>query len=81
MCCFAECSFWMVGALYTGLVGWMMLGDGVDGSRIMPGVTWRPFALVCAIPAVIALVLSTFILPESPKLLVSKGKLDEAVRN
>jgi hypothetical protein len=71
----------MMGALYTGLAGWVMLGDGAHGSRIMPGVTWRAFALICALPAIAALVLTTYILPESPKHLVSKGKYEEAVSN
>jgi hypothetical protein len=69
----------MVGALYTGLVGWVMLGDDVSGARIMPGLNWRPFAVVCALPAIMALVLTTVLLPESPKHLASKGKLNEAV--
>lgn len=70
----------MMGALYTGLAGWLMLGDGSNGDRIMPGVTWRAFAVICALPAIVALLLTTCILPESPKHLVSKGKLEDAVR-
>ena len=69
----------MVGALYTGLVGWIMLGDGSGGQRIMAGVTWRAFALVCALPAICSLLLTTHILPESPKYLASKGQFEEAV--
>lgn len=69
----------MVGALYTGLAGWIMLGDDATGERILPGITWRAFAVVCALPAIGALLLSTFMLPESPKHLASQGKLNQAV--
>ena len=68
----------MVGALYTGLAGWLMLGNDVRGNRILPGLTWRAFALVSAIPAVITLLCTIFV-PESPKYLVAQGKSDKAV--
>mmetsp|Transcript_8943 Transcript_8943/g.13438 ORF Transcript_8943/g.13438 Transcript_8943/m.13438 type:complete len:486 (+) Transcript_8943:92-1549(+) len=71
-------SFWMVGAIYTGLTGWLMLGKDFSGHRIMPGLSWRWFAAICSLPAIIALILTTFVLPESPRYLVGKGKFKEA---
>mmetsp|Transcript_30811 Transcript_30811/g.57452 ORF Transcript_30811/g.57452 Transcript_30811/m.57452 type:complete len:509 (-) Transcript_30811:162-1688(-) len=71
-------SFWMVGAIFTGLVGWIMLGDDFNGDRILPGVSWRPFAVVCSLPAAVALVLTITVLPESPRFLVNKKRFDEA---
>mmetsp|Transcript_12240 Transcript_12240/g.18533 ORF Transcript_12240/g.18533 Transcript_12240/m.18533 type:complete len:400 (-) Transcript_12240:156-1355(-) len=71
-------SFWMVGAIYTGLAGWLMLGKDFSGDRIIPGISWRWFAVVCAVPAILALILTTLVLPESPRYLVGKGKFKEA---
>lgn len=69
----------MVGAIYVGLVGWIMLGKDVDGTRISPNVGWRGFALVSAIPVVIAFALATYVVPESPRYLVEKEKFETAV--
>lgn len=69
----------MVGALYTGVTGWIMLGNDVNGSKILPGVGWRWFAMVSAIPAMMALGCTVYILPESPKFLVRRGKYEKAV--
>lgn len=65
-------SFWMVGAIFTGFVGWIMLGDDFTGHRIWPGISWRAFAVVCSLPAAFALYLSTTILPESPRFLFGR---------
>ena len=54
-------------------------GDDFSGNRMWPGMSWRPFAVVCSIPAAIALVLTHTILPESPRFLVGKLKYKEAV--
>jgi len=70
----------MVGALYTGITGWVMLGENVSGDKIMPGVGWRGFAVVSAVPAMLALFCTVNMLPESPKFLVRMGKYDQAVR-
>lgn len=71
-------SFWMVGAIYVGLVGWIMLGNDFNGNRIIPGIGWRLFALICAIPVVAALLLTTYIVPESPHYLIGKAKFKKA---
>jgi MFS family permease len=71
-------SFWMVGAIYTAIFAWVMLGDNFSGDKILPGVTWRLFAAVCAIPAFGALFLTYRYVPESPRFLSSKGKDEDA---
>lgn len=71
-------SFWMVGAIFTGLMGWVMLGNDFNGHRMWPGISWRPFAVVCSLPAVTALLLTYVLLPESPRFLVSKKRFKEA---
>jgi MFS family permease len=71
-------SFWMVGAIYVALSAWLMLGDDFYGHKIMPGVGWRPFAVVSAVPAIVALVLTFQVIPESPRYLVNKRQFAEA---
>lgn len=65
-------SFWMMGAIYTAAAAWIMLG--------IPStyVGWRWFAAFSALPALTALFLTFFYLPESPRFLVKKGKYVEA---
>lgn len=67
------CSFWMVGSIYAATAAWIVLGDSFDGNRIIPGGTWRHYAVVAALPAAMALLLSFFFVPESPRFLVKAG--------
>ncbi|KAJ1406338.1 major facilitator superfamily domain-containing protein [Ochromonadaceae sp. CCMP2298] len=71
-------SFWMVGAIFTAFSAWVMLGGDLQGNKIMPGVHWRPYAVVCALPAIVALLLTHLVVPESPRYLLEKGRLREA---
>lgn len=72
-------SFWMVGAIYTSLFAWLMLGDDLNGDKIMPSyVGWRSFAVVASIPAISTFILTLNYLPESPRYLVNKGKAAKA---
>lgn len=70
-------SFWMVGALYTATAAWVMLGNDSHGQRIMPNISWRIFAIVCSLPAFFTLILTYFVIPESPRYLLSKKKYNE----
>ena len=70
-------SFWMVGSIYTAFAAWIMLGDDFSGNKILPGVDWRAFAVVSALPALMALILTQLILPESPRFLLSKERYSE----
>ena len=69
----------MVGAIYTAVVGWLMLGKDLHGHEIMPNVGWRIFAFVCTLPAALALLLSFTVLPESPRFLMGQWRYREAV--
>jgi len=71
-------SFWMVGALYTAFFAWIMLGNDLNGNKILPGVHWRAFAFVCAIPAFIAFTVTFIWVPESPRFLYNQRRYDEA---
>jgi len=75
-------SFWMVGSIYTALVGWIMLGDDIDGNKMISsesGGNWHIFILVCSVPVFIGLVLTYMYIPESPSYLLTKGKYTEIV--
>lgn len=72
-------SFWMVGAIYTAFTAWIMLGEDLSGRKIIPHVGWRSFAVVSALPAVIATALTYYLVPESPRFLLSKRRFSEAV--
>lgn len=71
-------SFWMVGAIYTAFSAWIMLGDDFSGAKIMPGVGWRAFAVISALPVIFALILAYTAIPESPRFLISKKRFAEA---
>ena len=68
---------WILGSIYASLVGWIILGDDISGRRISPGLNWRHYAIVCAIPSFLAW-LSTFLLVESPLFLMQRGKVESA---
>lgn len=68
-------SFWMVGSIFAGTAAWVLLGDDFGGRRIVPGASWRHYALVAAIPAASALLLTYCFVPESPRFLAKAGRL------
>jgi len=71
-------SFWMVGAIFTALAAWIMLGSDLKGDKILPSTGWRSFAAVCATPALVAFFLTYFFVSESPRFLLGKKKYSEA---
>lgn len=71
-------SFWMVGAIFTAFSAWVMLGDDFSGHRIIRHINWRWFAIVSALPAIVALLLTHYIIPESPRFLIGKKRYIEA---
>lgn len=73
-------SFWMVGSIFTALVGWLFLGNNLSGNKIITFTIiedWRCFTLVCALPVLLALVMTYLYIPESPRYLISIGKYQE----
>jgi len=56
---------WMVGQLFTAGIAWILLGS--------LGLSWRIFALTCAIPASLCFFLCLFFLPRSPRWLAMAG--------
>jgi MFS family permease len=71
-------SFWMVGAIFSAFSAWILLGDDFYGDKILPHIHWRWFAFVSGLPAFLAFLLSYYRLPESPRFLINKQRLEEA---
>jgi len=63
--------------LYEMLFGVGLTSAGLVGYWLVPRAGWQSMFLIGAIPALLALVLRR-LLPESPRWLVSKGRLQEA---
>jgi MFS family permease len=73
-------SFWMVGAIYTAFTAWIMLGNDFEGKKIITNSHWRHFAAVSVLPAILALILTILIIPESPRYLLGKHKYNDAAK-
>lgn len=71
-------SFWMVGAIFTAAVAWIMLGDTFSGIKIISSTGWRSFAAISAMPALIAFIFTAIYVPESPRYYMQKIKKDLA---
>ena len=68
-------SFWMVGSVYTALIGWTLLGNDIYGNKIMTpedGGNWHIFILLCSVPVCLGLVLTYMYIPESPTFILNK---------
>ena len=60
--------FWTIGSMFVAGCAWVLLSSA----------GWRVLVYVTAIPVTISLVFSIFVLPESPRWLLEKGRAAEA---
>ena len=60
--------FWTIGSMFVAAVAWIMLSNS----------GWRVLVFVTAIPVTLSLAYAIFVLPESPRWLLEKGKTSEA---
>jgi MFS transporter, VNT family, synaptic vesicle glycoprotein 2 len=70
-------SAWMFGSIFTAGVAWILLGDDTQGNRIIH-TSWRVFALLCAVPVLLATIACYVICLESPRYLLNAGRKHEA---
>ncbi|XP_073150175.1 monosaccharide-sensing protein 2-like [Henckelia pumila] len=63
---------------FTGSAGMFLSYCMVFGMSLMDSPSWRLMLGVLSIPSIIYFALAAFFLPESPRWLVSKGKMKEA---
>lgn len=66
---FLLAGFWPVGQILAALMAWY----------IIPVLGWRAFVVACAIPSLITAFARPFI-PESPRWLLTKGRVQEATQ-
>ncbi|XP_078456265.1 synaptic vesicle glycoprotein 2C-like isoform X3 [Lampetra planeri] len=74
------CMFGMIGGIYASAMAWAIIphyGWSFSMGSAYQFHSWRVFVIVCALPAVSAVVALTF-MPESPRFLLQMGKHDEA---
>lgn len=72
-------AFWTFGNLFVAGLAWLIIPTGIG--FITPYFTynsWRIFLMVCSLPSFLVAGL-LFYLPESPKFLLSQGKIDKAL--
>ena len=65
---------------FTGSGGMFLAYCMIFGMSLLASPSWRLMLGVLSIPALLYFVLTVFFLPESPRWLVSKGKMLEAKR-
>lgn len=63
---------WTFGVIYVVVGAYIFLN-----SQHLP--SWRQFTIWCSVPCIVSWMMGFFLIPESPRWLTSKGRLDEAL--
>jgi len=69
--------FWTIGSFMVILFASVTLGS--EGRSDDGAGEWRVFVLLCSIPSIISTALSLFVIPESPRWLLTKGRNQKAM--
>jgi MFS family permease len=70
--------FWTCGSLLVPFFAWLTLSSAGNGESTAG--SWRAFVTLCALPCILSTVLGIFLVPESPRWLLTKGKGEKALR-
>ncbi|KAK9889186.1 hypothetical protein WA026_004465 [Henosepilachna vigintioctopunctata] len=73
-------AFWTLGNLFVAGLAWLVIPAeiGIETDSFKYN-SWRIFLLICSFPSfIVALLL--FLLPESPKFLLTRGRAEEALK-
>eukprot|EP00934_Nitzschia_sp_Nitz4_P004151 Nitzschia sp. Nitz4//scaffold141_size107518//9546//13339//NITZ4_004263-RA/size107518-snap-gene-0.187-mRNA-1//-1//CDS//3329536249//4141//frame0 len=68
--------FWTGGTMLVPVLAWFSLGNSNEGGA----GSWQLFCILCAIPCIISTVLGIFLVPESPRWLLTVGRDEEALQ-
>lgn len=72
-------AFWTLGNLFVASLAWLVIPSGIGYySDTFLYNSWRIFLLICSVPSFIVAGL-LFMLPESPKFLLTQGHREEAM--
>lgn len=72
------CSFWMVGSIFAAGLAWLVLAPvSANSSAKSASSSWRTFAFIAALPSLMCLALTFIYIPESPRYLMARGKVQE----
>lgn len=70
--------FWTAGALMVPLFAYITIVNNDNGDD-NGGNSWRYFAVLCAVPSLVSACLGTYLVPESPRWLVTVGQSERAL--
>ncbi len=69
--------FWISASLLVPLFAWLTVGTTQNSGEI---ASWRAFILLCSVPSVVSTALGIWIVPESPRWLLTRGKHEQSLR-
>lgn len=69
--------FWISASLMVPLFAWLTVGTASSSGEI---ASWRAFILLCSVPSVVSTALGIWLVPESPRWLLTRGKHEQSLR-
>ncbi len=66
--------FWISASLLVPVVAWLTVGRENNSD------SWRSFVMLCSLPSVVSTALGLWLVPESPRWLVTRGKHETALQ-